>query len=202
MSSAYRLSGCDYSNRWYLTYGVNDYMDQMTKEDLLKTLQEVHSSVTDIVPMEFHFCEDYVQTDIIYTFRDLDGAVREINGQLYGGLLGKAYFPPPCGGSMHKKIFIDESNNWFDKTKQYFFVLKHTLMHELGHKLGLAHSEDPNSVMYPYYNGVTEWSTDDKEALRAVYNRSYTKCYAFQKNVIRPDLPMNFNHEFRRVKEW
>ncbi|CAH1857283.1 matrixin family metalloprotease [Convivina intestini] len=42
-------------------------------------------------------------------------------------------------------------------------------IHELGHALGLDHSQSRLSVMYPYDQGLTQLSTGDIEALKSIY---------------------------------
>ncbi|WP_413627949.1 M57 family metalloprotease [Fructilactobacillus vespulae] len=42
-------------------------------------------------------------------------------------------------------------------------------IHELGHALGLDHSQDSTSVMYPVNQGVTQLSDGDLAALQAIY---------------------------------
>lgn len=50
--------------------------------------------------------------------------------------------------------------------------LIHTLAHELGHGLELAHNTDPKSIMYPYTTSTTKVSTDDIAAIEKVCNSS------------------------------
>jgi hypothetical protein len=44
-----------------------------------------------------------------------------------------------------------------------------TAIHEAGHAIGLVHSDDPYSVMYPDINGVTEWQDSDLQQIARLY---------------------------------
>jgi len=44
-----------------------------------------------------------------------------------------------------------------------------TAIHELGHAIGLDHSANQNAIMYPYYNGKIELSSEDISGAQAIY---------------------------------
>lgn len=75
------------------------------------------------------------------------------------GVLGHAY-PPPSG-----VIELDGTETW---TAGMLFPL---VLHELGHALGLGHSDDRNSLMYPYVlTGVID--AESAEAFADTYDWS------------------------------
>jgi hypothetical protein len=44
------------------------------------------------------------------------------------------------------------------------------LLHELGHTLGLAHTNDPQAIMYPTDEGVSTWSPPEVTALKYLHD--------------------------------
>eukprot|EP00092_Neocalanus_flemingeri_P003487 GFUD01003738.1.p1 GENE.GFUD01003738.1~~GFUD01003738.1.p1 ORF type:complete len:277 (+),score=69.85 GFUD01003738.1:77-907(+) len=94
-----------------------------------------------------------------------------------GGVLAHAFFPQ-YGGDIH----VDDSENWtIDEFNGKNFL--QTFLHELGHSLGLEHSDVTSSVMAPFYRGwdpflrITE---DDKMAITSIYGAKKSK----SKNII------------------
>lgn len=84
-----------------------------------------------------------------------------------GGVLAHTFYPPPAGaepyaGDMH----FDDDEMWRVGADRDVFS---AALHELGHALGLAHSDNPNSVMYPYYRRVAGLHADDKTAILTLY---------------------------------
>ncbi len=84
-----------------------------------------------------------------------------------GGVLAHTFYPSlpaaePLAGDMH----FDDAESWhFGSNYDVFSVA----MHEAGHALGLGSSDNPDSVMYPYYKLRTGLSDDDKAGILSLY---------------------------------
>lgn len=98
-----------------------------------------------------------------------------------GGNLAHAFYPGPgIGGDVH----LDQDENWNlddDVSKKYDGSISvfYTLLHELGHSLGLGHSSLTNSIMFPWYlsSNAIERSQmdlfeDDILAIQEIYGKT------------------------------
>ena len=90
-----------------------------------------------------------------------------------GNVRGRAYYPSAGG-----EIFLDEEENWsLDSYNNQFFTKTNLLLvatHEIGHALGLKHSEKNTSLMEPgiynmYLVREVKLDMDDVEAIQALY---------------------------------
>lgn len=84
-----------------------------------------------------------------------------------GGVLAHTFYPaPPNPESIAGDMHLDDAERWRVGVDVDVFSVA---LHELGHALGLGHSDDPSAVMYPYYRMATGLAPGDKTAALTLY---------------------------------
>lgn len=70
--------------------------------------------------------------------------------------------PEPLAGDMH----LNEDQDWHIGADIDLYTVA---LHETGHTLGLGHTDDPSTVMYPYYRFGAGLSSGDIAGVQALY---------------------------------
>jgi acylphosphatase len=97
-----------------------------------------------------------------------DGATNAFDGP--SGVLAHCFYPPPNGGAIAGDCHFDEAETWSVNLPPAGIDLPTVSLHELGHGLGLNHSNDVNAVMYAFYGGPRrELTADDIAGIQSVY---------------------------------
>ena len=89
-----------------------------------------------------------------------------------GRILAHTFYPsPPNPEPIAGDVHLDDDEEWVigpDLSVRSVDLFSVSL-HELGHALGLGHSDVPGSVMYPYYRRATALTQEDTNAIRRLY---------------------------------
>lgn len=89
-----------------------------------------------------------------------------------GGILAWAQLPPTkrFNGILLSKF--DLAENWIlPDSKELGITLRSVAAHEIGHLLGLSHTNDPNALMYPYINNALKPRADDIQNIQKLYGK-------------------------------
>jgi hypothetical protein len=96
--------------------------------------------------------------EVTFTANDPEGVLGTV-----GDVLAYNYFPR-YGGDM----FIDDAEPWTIGGGGDFDLIM-TAIHEIGHGIGLDHSEYKEAIMYPYAGFATGLADDDIQAVQELY---------------------------------
>merc|ERR1719187_638810 len=156
-------------SRWRvseLTYRVTKYPSttRLKKSEVDRTIKEAFAMWETATDLKFELkASGSVHIEIRFEkFEHGDGD--PFDGP--GGTLAHAYFPQ-FGGDVH----VDDTEFWTIESFKGTNLLQ-TMVHELGHSLGLSHSDVRSAIMAPFYKG---WDPnmrldgDDIKGIQALY---------------------------------
>jgi hypothetical protein len=163
--SDYRaISAWDKTDISYVFVNGTDRLEGDVERDLIRRAFALWAAQT---PLTFTEVSDTSTADIVVGWASGDhGDGDPFDGP--GDVLAHASFPNPYDNS---QVFLhfDDDERWVDSETQNVDLLT-VAAHEIGHTLGLAHSSDPNALMYPSYSGpYRTLSEDDIAGIQALY---------------------------------
>uniref|UniRef100_A0A3Q3FU24 Matrix metalloproteinase-20-like n=1 Tax=Labrus bergylta TaxID=56723 RepID=A0A3Q3FU24_9LABR len=145
-----------------ITYMIAKYTPDMKREDVEKSFSSAIKMWSDESPLRF-IKVNHGKADIVFSFAvGTHGDFFPFDGPR--GVLAHAFQP---GEGMGGDVHFDEDETW---TAGNLFAVA---AHELGHSLGLTHSQDRSAIMYPNYryqsNTQYSLSKDDALGIQALY---------------------------------
>uniref|UniRef100_A0A8C3TXQ0 Peptidase metallopeptidase domain-containing protein n=1 Tax=Catharus ustulatus TaxID=91951 RepID=A0A8C3TXQ0_CATUS len=156
-----------------VTYRILNYTPDMLQADVDEAIARAFQLWSSVTPLRFTRVYGG-QADIMISFAaGFHGDFYSFDGP--GGTLAHAYAPGNgIGGDAH----FDEDENW-TKFTTYGYNLFLVAAHELGHSLGLSHSNVFGALMYPIYMPMDtrnfQLHQDDIDGIQALYEITPSK---------------------------
>ncbi len=156
--------------RAIITYSFENSTPDLPVDVQRRIIREGFARWAAVVPLVFREVAANQPADIQISFvARAHGAAPDAAFDGPNGVLAHAFFPPPNAGDLAGDVHYDEDETWQEGFAAGGFDLLTVTVHELGHSLGLAHTNVPNSTMNPFYPTPNTPALDDRAGIKNIY---------------------------------
>jgi hypothetical protein len=166
------VSGCTYHAQVRtLTYAFTAFSSDLQSADQIREVESAFTTWQNEIPMDFQMVAPNLSPRLrIGWFQGTHGDGSDFDG--VGNVLAHAFYPPPCGGCHAGDFHFDDGETWAIAAGAGVFDIQTVALHEIGHLLGLTHTNVAGAVMFPTYQGqLRTLQADDIAGIRTIYGR-------------------------------
>lgn len=162
------LRGCKY-NKQNLTYAFLNGTSDLPGNRERSIVRQGFDAWANVTNLQFDEVQSGQNPDFRIAWRSGNhGDGNSFNGP--GNTLAHAFFPPPCGGPNAGDLHFDEGEGWIENPAANGTLLLNVAIHEIGHLLGLSHSQDQSAIMFAFYSPQrASLAQDDIDGIQALY---------------------------------
>ena len=166
------LRGCSYDST-ELSFAFLNSTPDVVVDRQREIMREAFDAWAAVTPLRF--IEVDANDDPLFpiSFERLDhgdGSSFDDGGSINGNTLAHAFYPPPCGGQFSGALHFDEFEQWTDAASPGAIRLLNVAIHEIGHLLGLGHSNVEDAIMFAFYDdNVDSLRQDDINGIQELY---------------------------------
>jgi hypothetical protein len=175
-------------NKNDLTYVFLNETSTLPGQDEHELIRQAFALWAEHVPLTFTEVSSAAQADFLISWEvGNHGDSDPFDGE--GGTLAHATFPNPFA-DRQVEIHFDDEEPWTNSATLDVDLLT-VAAHELGHSLGLDHSNDPNALMFPsYFEPRRFLGSDDIAGIQSLYGQNETQPEPPQAPPANPQQPV------------
>ena len=160
-----------------LTYAYDRFTNDITQAAQRSAMSQALAAWSSVTPLVFTEVALNQNPEIVISFESgSHGDGNPFDGP--SGVLAHAYYPPstdPPTPTLHGDAHFDDAETWTVTipVPGGGIDLVTVAIHEFGHSLGLAHSNNPSAIMYAFYGGANRTlHSDDIAGIQALYGQA------------------------------